>query len=199
MDNTLLLTLIQTKGPVYTFHRDKALTAFVNQNELSTKVEQGLDWEAEIQISILVGWQEHRVFFQSILNEVKSVDIEEQRKKITGLNGIWQTYRIRTETEFQSKILPLAWEMILKHSDDSPNWITVTFLHVLAGYPTVKSISPIIWLLENTNDNLIREQAGKVLTIMPQEAAVTALEELSEKHLVINQVVEDTLYKIQND
>jgi len=189
--------LTQINRGEYQYERDALLGSTQDLNSLIAVNASSPEWRNQVQAEILEGWLQHREMYISILRELEAVNVEQERKTVVGISRIWDAYALKAQKEYGRAVLPLAWEVILKFESYWPDWKVITFLRMIADVPDVRSIEPVLWLLENTDNKHLRQAAGKTLSKLPQEAVKLRIQQLSEKSGHIRQVIDDTLYEME--
>lgn len=182
--------LAQLHGPIYVAERNRL---FQNQQELRTSVQTHLqsdNWQLRIQARILQGWASEHAFYTKLNAELDAVNVEREKKTVTGISRIWDGYALRAQKEYQHKVLPLCWEAATKLHADLPAWKVVTFLHMIGAVPTEESIEPVVYLLEESSDPLLRGAAGQALAKLPREAVKRRLSMLESKHKDVLQAIQ---------
>jgi hypothetical protein len=176
-----LEVLSQLEGPVYTAERNQALE---NADALKAAEARVADpaWKVQIQAKILRGWAAERALYDQILAELDAVDVETERKTAVGLFRIWDIYALRAQKEYRERVLPLAWEAVLKFWAEWPTWKTVTFLHMISAVPVEESIEPVIAVLIRATDPFLRASAAQALAKLPREAVRARLAAVEAHH-----------------
>lgn len=170
-------------GSAYDAHRDTLLKSTQDLEAKLLAYRQSQAWQTAITATILDGWRKHAALYQSVLNELNSIDIDWERKKVTGIAGIWEAFALRAHQEFKTDILPLCWEVILKHGADWPQWKVITFLRMMEAVPDERSVEPLIAFLETATDTAMQDVAAQTLKRQPgvkaREAIRTRLQSAS--------------------
>ena len=131
-------------------------------------------------------------FYSDIMSQLDAVDFERERKTAVGIARIWDMYALRTQRDYHEKILPLAWEVIIKFHDAWPNWKVVAFLHMIGAAPVEESIEPVLYLLEEAEDPLLKSAASQTLAKLPREAVNKRLTVLEAKHRALLRGIQET-------
>lgn len=162
-------------GPAYDAHRDALLNSTPDLEAKLLAYRQGQPWQTPITAAMLDGWRKHAALYKSVLDELNSIDIEWERKKVTGMAGIWEAFALRAHQEFKTDILPLCWEVILKHAADWPQWKVITFLRMMEAVPDERSVDPLISFLETASDAAMQDVAAQTLKRQPTLKAREAI------------------------
>jgi hypothetical protein len=182
--------LAQLRGRIYVAERNRF---FQNQQEVIGSVQtylQSDNWQIRTQARILQGWVSEHAFYTNLIAQLDAVNFERERKTAVGISRIWDMYALRAQQEYQHKVLPLCWEVVTKQHADLPAWKVVTFLHMIGAVPTEESIEPVVYLLEESSDPLLRAAAGQTLAKLPREAVKGRLSTLEGKHRDVLQAIQ---------
>ncbi|MCP3868899.1 MAG: hypothetical protein GY703_12540 [Gammaproteobacteria bacterium] len=180
---SLFILLTATKGGVYQAYRDQWLAApEANRVIRSDELPGEADWEADTQKKILLGWEENRDLYSTVLKAIDDVDVAFRMKTVAGMAGVYGEYYRRAQSEYQDRILPLCWEAALKFDGHWPGWKIMTFLHMLRALPNDRSVDPVLHVLTTSNSREVRETAAKVLAALPPQPLKSQLPELTKKH-----------------
>lgn len=199
MDQTLQFTMLtQLSGDAYLSQRNDLLSSRIDMQGFVPLQKVALPWQNNIQAKVLIGWQQHQALYVSVIHELSAIDPEAESKTVAGISRIWNMYGLKTSKEYQEDILPLAWEVILKLHNNWPEWKVVTFLHMLAAQPDEASVTPVIWLMENTQNETIREFAGFTLSKLPKRASEAGMLSITQKHIAIQAVIDNALYEMND-
>jgi hypothetical protein len=164
-------------GDDYVGLRDQALEALRAEGDAGVAaVERAgvytehADGVTATHARILLGWNTHAALYRQVLQELEAVDFEHARKTASGIAGVWDDFAFAAADEWQTAVLPLCWEVLLKRQDDWPDWQVVTFLRMVAAVPDVRSRPAVAWLAEHGKESL-RRDAREALAKLPQEEA----------------------------
>lgn len=198
MTQTLPITaLAQLRGAPYLAERDRLFREEPDLLALAQGQVDGPDWEVRVQAKILVGWLVDHDLFRTVLMELDAVDVEWEGSTAVGLSRIWDKYQWLTENEYHERILPLAWESLLKLSDQYPNWKLVAFLHMLAGMPSDESVEPVVELILRTDRPAVRSAAAKVLTKLPRVTVTDRLDAVETRDAEVQQAITQIRRRLQ--
>ncbi len=156
------------------------------------------DWRTAVTAMILIGWIEHGPMYNELLANLDAEDIESAGRSAAGLNLIWDKYRHLAETKFKKDILPLCWEVILKHSTSWPNWKVVTFFRMMEAVPHEDSLEPLIWFIENTDNDALSYSAVKSLARLKKEIVAPRLKQSESINVRIRTRLEDALEELED-
>jgi hypothetical protein len=174
--------LKELTGAAYERARDALLESPDLDSQLAaTPAHQG-DWRDTITRRILDGWRRHGSLYRVVLAELDAVDVEHESRKITGITGVAERFAFWAKTEPQADILPLCWEVLLKHGGEWPDWKLVVFLFIVAAVPAPESVDPVIAFLEGIDDVLLQDAAGQTLRKLPQDAVEPRVQRALAKH-----------------
>lgn len=132
-----------------------------------------------------------------MLAELDQVDLERESRKITGISGVWEAFGARAEAEYKADILPLCWEVLLKHAADWPDWKLIAFLRATAAVPAPESVDPVIAFLEATDDAQLQDVAGQTLLKLPRDAVEPRVHRARAKHGHIVEVLRDVAERLR--
>jgi hypothetical protein len=156
------------------------------------------DWRRRIHADILQAWLQHKKMYLSILRDLDAVNVEKESRTAVGISRIWDAYSFKAQKEYKHTVLPLSWEVILKFEGHWPNWKVITFLRMIAAVPDKRSIEPLLWLLEHTDNSSLRQVTGQTLASLNDETVKLQIQRLSEKSGHIKQVIDETLYEMKD-
>lgn len=162
-------------GPAYDAHRDALLKGTQDLDAKLLAYRQSHPWQTAITAAMLDGWRKHTALYKSVLHELNSIDIDWERKKVSGIAGIWEAFALRAHQEYKTDILPLCWEVILKHAADWPPWKVITFLRMMEAVPDEQSVEPLIAFLETAPDAAMQDVAAQTLKRQPSIKAREAI------------------------
>lgn len=169
--------LVELTGTAYEQQRDHVLKNTPDLKQKMADLKANPQWQAQVLWGILQGWQDHRDLYQRVLAELNAIDVEHEKKKVTGISGIWSDYAYLAKKEYGDAILPLCWEVLLKHSDTWPSWKLITFLRMQAVLPDSLSVEPVLAFMEKQNEPSTLELAGRMLLYLPAKDVRPAVTE----------------------
>jgi hypothetical protein len=184
--------LAQLKGDAYLAEREEFLHDQKGTHLGAQATSTDAPWRVRMQAKIVQGWLEDRSFFKELLSQLDSVNPEQERKTAIGISRIWDMYALKTQREYHERILPLAWEAITKFHESWPAWKIVTFLYMISARPTEESIDPVLCLMEETRDPLLRSAAGQTLAKLPRSSVEKRLTEIDSKYRTLLQATQET-------
>jgi hypothetical protein len=167
-------TLIDLTGEAYRARRD----ALLSTPDLKAKLAlQPTDspWKPRLAAAILQGWLEKKSLYEGVLKELDAIDISWERQKVTGIAGIWERFALRAHREYHSDILPLCWEVVLKHGEDWPDWKVITFLRMMDVVPNERSVEPLIHFIESSPSPKLTDVGRDSLSRQPVLAVQLAV------------------------
>lgn len=164
--------LVAATGEEWARGRDKLLgsgDAAALATRLAPLAEAG-DVDRAATARILAGWAEHGALYRQVVDVLDAVDIDRERRRVSGITGVWTRFADMAAQEWGADVLPLAWEWVLKRPD-WPMWKQATGLHVIGALPDARSVPVLVAFIERTEDDGLRRLAGQILARMPREAA----------------------------
>jgi hypothetical protein len=192
MESLAFEALTQLRGEVYTAEKNRF---FQNRTELQQSMQTYLlneAWQLRLQARIIEGWIAEQEFYRDLLAQIDAVSYERERQTVVGIARIWDMYALRTQQEYHGRILPLAWEVITKYYHDWPTWKVITFLYMVGSVPVEESVDPVLHLLEEAQDPLLKSTAAEVLAKLPRETVIKRLAVAEEKHQAVLRAIRDT-------
>jgi hypothetical protein len=190
-DSNDIEVLKQLAGAPYERARDALLQSRDLPSRLAATPPFPGDWRDTITRLILGGWSKHAPLYRRVLAELDAVNVEHESRKITGISGVWEAFAAKAETEYKADILPLCWEVLLKHAGDWPDWKLIAFLRATAAVPAPDSVDPVIAFLESTDDAQLQDVAGQTLLKLPKDAVEPRVQRAQAKHGHIVGVLRD--------
>lgn len=137
------------------------------------------NWRDRIHLYILRGWLEHGELFRQVLAELDAVNVELEKKKITGFNGVLRIFAVKAERQWKEPVLPLIWEVLMKYRGAMPAWKQMVFVSMASAVPHAMSVEPLIEFMEHTPEPAAIDYAGTAMEALPPEAVKAGV----EKHL----------------
>jgi hypothetical protein len=190
-DNDLEI-LKQLTGEAYEARRNAFLQSSGDLARLAAPPVPG-DWRAAMVRRVLTGWRDHGPLYRRVLADLEAVDVAAESRTVVGISGVWDRFALKAQKEYKSDILPLCWEILLKHADDWPMWKLVAFLRAAAAVPDAASVDPVLWFLERTADSQLQDVAGQTLLKLPRDAVALRVEQAEKRHRHVVEVLRDVL------
>ncbi len=169
-------TLIRLEGRPYIELRDRILASSQLLQPILNQPEAGEAWQVRIHREILRGWLEHRDLFLRVQADLNNINVETERKKITGVSGVWTRFSALASRVYKEPVLPLCWEAILKLRGFVPEWQLLTYLHMVSVLPHPLSVEPVAGFIERSQEAGSADLAGRVLEALPREAVLDAVD-----------------------
>ena len=154
------------------------------------------DWRTALTARVLQGWLDHAQVYRKFLADMDSVDIENERRSVAGVARVWDGFARLARTKLKLRALPLAWEIVLKRSDDWAAWKVITALKILWVVPHKLSVDPVLWVIDS-NQNL-RDVAARTLAHLPREAVRKQVVAAKARHEAIAGALGDALEEMDD-
>jgi hypothetical protein len=181
--------LKQVTGEFYDTRRDALLRSTPDLKARLAGPEAQGDWYNTIMRRILAGWGEHSLLYRRVLADLDAVDVARESRKVAGISAIWDEFALKAATQYKADILPLCWEVLLKHAGDWPTWKLVAFLHATAAVPAPESIDPVFWFLEHVSNPQLQDVAGQTIRKLPKDELRSRLDQAEANHAHILEVL----------
>ena len=133
------------------------------------------DWRTAVTSQIILGWIDHGADYEKLLSMLDGENVQAAGRTAAGLSTIWNKYRAIAQRDFKENILPLCWEVILKHSTDWPAWKVTTFFRILQVTPDARSLEPLFWFLESTANDAMAHDAAKAIARLGRDVVTPRL------------------------
>lgn len=196
MNDVRLFLIARAKGDLYQKEKEKILRSEEHVSALLEKSRDSDQWEDHIAASIVEGWFTHGKLYETVLGEIASIDADKYQQTVKGIEDVWDTYSVRAFNSYKKDILPLCWEMILKFGNQYEQWKIITFLYMIAAVPDTRSIEPLMWFIENTDSEELRQRAARAITFLPKDAVKIRLKQAEELHNEIIKTVKDVFFEV---
>ncbi len=180
MNDVRLFLIARAEGDLYQKEKEKLLSSEEHVSALLEESRDSDQWEYHIAASIIDGWRKHGKLYETVLGEIEAIDAEKYRQTVKGI---------------EKDILPLCWEMILKFGNQYEQWKIITFLYMISAVPDERSIEPLMWFIENTDSEELRQRAARAITFLPKDAVKTRLKQTEEQHNELIKTVKDALFE----
>lgn len=167
--------LVELTGTAYEQQREHVLKNTPDLKQRLADLQANPAWQAQVLGRILQGWQEHRDLYQRVLRELETIDMEHEKKKVTGVSGIWSEYAYLAKNEYGEAILPLCWEVLLKYSQVWPSWKLITFLRMQAALPHELSVEPVLAFMDQQTEPGTLDLSGRLLLYLPPTTVKSAV------------------------
>ncbi|HEX2958783.1 MAG TPA: hypothetical protein VHO70_18255 [Chitinispirillaceae bacterium] len=200
-----MAALCSAEGDVYVKLRDtllqdsNALADFLNQ-KFSPESDTSI---AAIHYEIISGWKNNGESFKKFLTEIDSIDFETERKKVTGIPGIWRKCANIAKKEYGNLILPLCWEVLLKYGREWNSWAINIILTTVEYIPDLKSIEPLLRYMETTTDlpqhRFAGTKLGYLVSSLPTPGFTERLQTIKSKNASFIEGIDEALDVIRSE
>lgn len=161
-----LLLLASIKGDEYTQKR----TRFLKDQHLSASKPENIESvHYKIQYAILRAWETDSQLFDTILEDLRNLDVPFHSVSRSGFYSVYDDFRMEAHFYWQEKGLPIAWEAILKYNETLPSWQIATYLNIIEGFPHEGSIGPLLIYISGNGDRSLKQLGADILKLMPKE------------------------------
>ncbi|MBN1603625.1 MAG: hypothetical protein JW915_18585 [Chitinispirillaceae bacterium] len=199
-----MAALCSSQGDHYVKLREALLLDSMALEEFLSKKPSASDTSnTEIHYEIISGWKNNGEKFKNYLSEIESIDFETEKKKVTGVPGVWRAYANKAKREYGELIIPLCWEVLLKHGREWESWVINIFLTAIEYIPDHKSIGPLIQYMDVTTDLPQHRFAGAKLGYLVSSLSIPDINEHLEviklKHASIIEGIDEALSVIKSE
>jgi hypothetical protein len=183
------------KGEFYTKKREKIISSTPDLRKQLEIHLQSDSREDVIQARIILGWDDYKDVYLQLFTEFDSIDPDLEKKKVAGMNRIWDGYALKAKNEYKKSILPLCWEMLLKNVNIIEKWKIITFIYMTCAVPDELSLHVLQQFIETTHD----PDYYDIIFFELERSSWTGLNEwytnLKNKHNVLLEKIEQQLMK----
>ncbi len=156
-------------------------TLAASRHELERRAVSA-DWRTAINAAIVLGRIDHGPAYDRFQAALAAEDIRAAGRMAGGLHTVWAKYQAIATRDLQGAVLPLCWEVLLKHVNSWPDWQVTAYLRILWVTPDPRSLEPLMWFLETTANDGHAHDAARAVALLGRAAVATRLAESRAKH-----------------
>jgi len=190
-DQTNVQILAQLTGDTYRTYRDGVLSGPIDFTTFDKDEEMDEDWRLSMTIAILKGWGASRSQFLTVSETLQNaIPSAGSRPRAGGGALTWDNIERKAHNEYDTNVLPLAWEAIAKFHETLDAQMITNHLAVISGVPDAASVSPVAYLMETSENRLVRERAAYCLSRLPRAPVEAALVRLDQRSNDLGSIVQ---------
>ncbi len=148
------------------------------------------DWQTAAMYHIILGWIRNKGIYDTVMTNLYSENVASARKSAVGMDSIYEKYRLLAKRHGE-KVLPLAWEYVLKFDDNTDLWRHIAMMYMMAEIPHPLSIESLLWVIENTSQGALRDAAATSLVRIADKQTIKRIIALRVKHRAIADVLSE--------